>query len=88
MTELLHYLGNDDSYQNDKSDDKDKDCDRDDNIRLCAMITLGDEASSLCAPQTKSPLGPLCLQTDWIFPTSKVLIHTQENDELLAQNAT
>ena len=69
MTELLHYLGNDDNYQNDKSDDKDKDCDRDDNIRLCAMITLGDGASSLCAPQTKSPLGPLCLQTDWIIPT-------------------
>ena len=47
MNELLHYLGNDDNYQNDKSDDKDKDCDRDDNIRLCAMITLGDGASSL-----------------------------------------
>ena len=31
------------------------------------MITLDDGASSLCAPQTRSPWGPLCLKEDLII---------------------
>ena len=55
------------------------------------MITLGDGASSLCAPLTRSPLGPLSLEKDWIIAAHPKLANSQPghaSDELCAQNAT
>ena len=55
------------------------------------MITLGDGASSLCEPLTRSPLGPLSLEKDWIIAAHPKLANSQPghaSDELCAQNAT
>ena len=55
------------------------------------MITLGDGASSLCEPLTRSPLGPLSLEKDWIIAAHPKLASSQPghaSDELCAQNVT
>ena len=42
-------------------------------INVITMITLDDGVSSLCAPQTRSPWGPLCLKENLITTDTSTL---------------